>query len=296
MSVLAIVRYAKKGAIFELLINMAKLPKILFIPIVLIFTFLILVAAHKKDVAGKSIKTIVIDAGHGGHDPGCKGGSEFEKIVTLKVALALGKYLEDSLKDVKIIYTRKTDKFIELSERSNIANKNNADLFLSIHCNANDNTSAKGSETYIMGLHKNEGNLAVSKRENAAIMLEENYKSNTAYGGFDPNSPIGHIIFSMLQNAYLEQSAALAGRIEKEFKDSGKLESRGVKQAGFLVLWKTSMPSLLVEIGFLTNSNDRLELASEIGQKRIAASLYRAIKSRKQELEKVSAEDSAKTN
>lgn len=289
MCVIQLLIYKEKGLIFEKSLRMAKLPKILLIPAFLICTFFMLIAAHKREVAGKSINTIVIDAGHGGHDPGCKGGSEFEKNVTLKVALAVGKMLEDSFKDVKIIYTRKTDKFIELSERSNIANKNSADLFVSIHCNANDNTSASGSETYIMGLHKSEGNLEVSKRENAAILLEKDYKNNTAYGGFDPNSPIGHIIFSMLQNAYLEQSASLAEIIEKEFKDSGSLKSRGVKQAGFLVLWRTSMPSVLVEIGFLTNASDRKALTGADGQKTIASSIFRAIKSRKEIIEKAAA-------
>ncbi len=263
---------------------MAKLPKILFLPLLIVSTGLLFMAASRKQVAGNKIETIIIDAGHGGHDPGCHGGTAREKDITLKVALKLGKIIQDSLKDVKVIYTRKTDKFIPLSERSNIANKNNADLFVSIHCNANNNTSAKGTETFIMGLHKTEGNLSVSKRENASILLEENYQDNKAYGGFDPNSPIGHIIFSMLQNAYLDQSANLAGKIEKEFKDSGKLNSRGVKQAGFLVLWKTAMPSVLVETGFLTNARDRKELTSKKGQQRIALSIFRAIQKRRKEI------------
>jgi len=243
-------------------------------------------AASKKEVAGNKIETIVIDAGHGGHDPGTHGGKTNEKDVALKIALKLGKIISDSLPDIKLIYTRKTDKFIPLSERSNIANKNNADLFISIHCNANNNTAAKGTETFIMGLHKTQGNLVVSKRENAAILLEEDYKDNKAYGGFDPNSPIGHIIFSMLQNAYLDQSAMLAGKIESEFKDSGKMNSRGVKQAGFLVLWKTTMPSVLVETGFLTNARDRSILVSSKGQEKIAQSVFRAVKKRHSELAK----------
>jgi len=261
--------------------------------VLILCTSLLFIAATHKEVAGNEINTIVIDAGHGGHDPGTHGGKTNEKDVALKIALKLGKIISDSLPDIKLIYTRKTDKFIALSERSNIANKNNADLFISIHCNANNNTSAKGTETFIMGLHKTDGNLAVSKRENAAILLEEDYKDNKAYGGFDPNSPIGHIIFSMLQNAYLDQSAMLAGKIESEFVDSGKMNSRGVKQAGFLVLWKTTMPSVLVETGFLTNARDRLILVSSNGQQKIAQSIYRAVKNRLTELDKEKAKKEA---
>lgn len=272
---------------------MAKLLKYLFLPAVVAALIFIISGAKRKTVAGNKIETIVIDAGHGGQDPGTHGGSTLEKNIALKIALKLGKIIKDSLPEVKIIYTRKTDKFIPLSERSNIANKNNADLFISIHCNANNNTNAKGTETFIMGLHKTEGNLAVSKRENAAILLEEDYKDNKAYGGFDPNSPIGHIIFSMLQNAYLEQSASLASKIEKEFKDSTSMNSRGVKQAGFLVLWKTTMPSVLVETGFLTNPRDRKLLNSDSGQNRIALSVFRAVQKRRNEVEKENAKQEA---
>ncbi len=220
---------------------------------------------------------VVIDAGHGGHDPGCHGGHSKEKEVTLSVALKLGKMIEDSLKDVKVVYTRKTDKFIELSERSNIANKNNADLFISIHCNANDNLEAKGTETFLMGLHKSESNLQVSKRENNVITLEKDYKNNKAYEGFDPNSPVGHIIFSLMQNAYITQSAKFAGFVENEFSKNTGLKSRGVKQAGFLVLWKTSMPGVLIETGFLTNENDRKVLAKDSGQTIMAQSIFNAL-------------------
>lgn len=221
---------------------------------------------------------VVIDAGHGGHDPGCHGGNSREKEVTLAIALKLGKFIEDSLKDVKVIYTRKTDKFIELSERSNIANKNSADLFISIHCNANDNKEANGTETFLMGLHKSESNLQVSKRENSVITLEKDYQSNQAYEGFDPNSPVGHIIFNLLQNAYIYQSAKFASFVEGEFKKNTPLKSRGVKQAGFLVLWKTSMPGVLVETGFLTNEMDRKTLAKDSGQAIIAKSIFQALK------------------
>lgn len=221
---------------------------------------------------------IVIDAGHGGHDPGCNGGSSKEKEVTLSIALKLGKLIEDSLKDVKVIYTRKSDKFIELSERSNIANKNSADLFISIHCNANDNKEANGTETYLMGLHKMEGNLEVSKRENNVILLEKDYKTNKSYEGYDPNSPAAHIIFSLMQNAYRAQSIKFASLVESEFKTKSKLKSRGVKEAGFLVLWRTAMPGVLIETGFLSSEQDRKILAKDSGQVVMANAIFEAVK------------------
>lgn len=243
-------------------------------------------AAKKPAMTGSQLKKIVIDAGHGGKDPGCNGASVFEKNVTLSIALKLGKFLEDSLKDVKVIYTRKTDHFIELWERPNLANKENADLFISIHCNANNNTAAAGSETYFMGLHKSEGNLDVAKRENAAIQFEESYETNERYGGFDPNSPESHIIFSLVQNAFMHQSLKFSQLIENHTNKISKIKSRGVKQAGFLVLWQTAMPSVLVETGFLTNGNDRAYLSTENGQTTIARGIYRAVASYKKELEK----------
>lgn len=233
------------------------------------------------------IKTIVIDPGHGGLDPGCNGANEiWEKAVTLSVALKLGKYLEDSLKDVQVLYTRKTDKFVELWERPNLANKNKADLFISIHCNSNTNVTAAGSETYFMGLHKTQGNLDVAKRENASIKYEANYQSNEKYGGFDPNSPEGHIIFTLVQNAFIQQSLRFSTLVENHTTKVSKIKSRGVKQAGFLVLWQTAMPSVLVETGFLTNATDRSFLKTDEGQKSIAKGIFLAVKAYKREVEK----------
>lgn len=238
-------------------------------------------------VPGKQVKTIVIDPGHGGLDPGCNGANEiWEKAVTLAVSLKLGKMIEDSLQDVHVVFTRKTDKFVELWERPHMANKIKADLFISIHCNSNVNTSAAGSETYFMGLHKSQGNLDVAKRENSAIKFESNYKTNERYGGFDPNSPEGHIIFSLVQNAFLQQSLKFSTLVESNTQKISKIKSRGVKQAGFLVLWQTAMPSVLVEIGFLTNTADRGFLKTEDGQKTIAKGIFRAVKQYKKELEK----------
>jgi N-acetylmuramoyl-L-alanine amidase len=237
---------------------------------------------------GKQVKTIVIDPGHGGLDPGCNGANEiWEKAVTLAVSMKLGKMIEDSMQDVQVIYTRKTDKFVELWERPNMANKIKADLFISIHCNSNVNTTAAGSETYFMGLHKSQGNLDVAKRENAAIKFESNYKTNERYGGFDPNSPEGHIIFSLVQNAFLQQSLKFSTLVEAHTQRISRIKSRGVKQAGFLVLWQTAMPSVLVEIGFLTNTSDRGVLKTDDGQRTIAKGIFRAIRQYKKEVEKI---------
>lgn len=244
---------------------------------------------------GEKLRTIVIDAGHGGQDPGCNGAGEInEKTVTLAIALKLGKLIQDSMKDVKVVYTRKTDDFIELWERPNLANKENADLFISIHCNANNNTAAAGSETYFMGLHKTAGNLEVSKRENAVITYEEDYETNERYGGFDPNSPESHIIFTMLQNAFMQQSLKFSQLVEDHTSRVSKIKSRGVKQAGFLVLWQTSMPSVLIETGFLTNTADRAVLKTEAGQKAIAKGIYQAIKTYGKDLEKLAADKQEK--
>lgn len=251
--------------------------KKLFGIILLIFSLIHLGFLEKKYAIQEGTKTIVIDAGHGGKDPGAMYGGKKEKDVALAIALKVGKLIEDSIPNVKILYTRKSDIFVELWERTNIANKAKADLFLSIHCNAADNTSAEGTETFVMGLHKNESNLEVAKRENASILLEENYQKNENYGGFDPNSPVGHIIFSMFQNAFLNRSLDLASKVENEFRTNTQLKSRGVKQAGFLVLWKSSMPSVLIEIGFLSNQKDREYMTSGDGQENISHSIFKAV-------------------
>lgn len=232
------------------------------------------------------VKTIVIDAGHGGHDPGALGNGAREKDVALQIALKLGKIMGDSLKDVRLVYTRKSDHFVELWERASIANKNNADLFISIHCNANASEHAHGSETYVMGLHKSDGNLDVSKRENSAILMEENYRENEQYMGYDPNSPETHIILSLFQSAFREQSLQLANKVQQHIQKNNILKNRGVKEAGFLVLWKTSMPSVLIETGFITNQSDKDYLNSDAGQAKMARSIFRAVKEYKHNYEK----------
>lgn len=230
------------------------------------------------------VKTVVIDAGHGGHDVGCLGSHSKEKDVTLALALKTGKLLEEKYPDVKVIYTRTTDVFISLIERANIANKAKADLFISFHCNANKNKAAYGAETYAMGLHVTEANLNVAKRENEVILLEENYEKN--YDGFDPSSTEAYIIFSLYQNVNIDKSLYLASKVQEQFTTSLKRYNRGVKQAGFIVLYKTNMPSILIESGFLTNLEEEKFLTSEEGQDNIAKSVYLAFKAYKEDLEK----------
>jgi len=229
------------------------------------------------------LKTVVIDAGHGGHDIGCSGSANNEKTVALKLALKLGEMIFINYTAVTEIYTRKTDVFVELYERAAIANRNNADLFICIHCNANPNSSPYGTETYVMGLHKTEANLNVAKRENDVILMEDNY--NQHYDGFNPNDPASHIIFSLNQHAFMDQSILFASSVEKYLKSHAKRSSRGVKQAGFLVLWKTAMPSVLIETGFLTNSSEEKFLASESGQTTIAESIFYAFRDYKNDME-----------
>ncbi|MFN0048013.1 MAG: N-acetylmuramoyl-L-alanine amidase [Cytophagales bacterium] len=229
------------------------------------------------------VKKIVIDAGHGGKDIGCHGKKSKEAHIALAVALKVGEKIKEQMSDVKIIYTRDTDVFIELQERAAIANRNNADLFISVHCNSAKAPHIGGSETYTMGLHTSDGNLDVAKRENSVILKEDNYLQN--YSGYDPSSPMAHILLANYQSAYLSQSIKFASYVEENFKDELGRNSRGVKQAGFLVLWKTTMPSSLIEIGYLTNDEDEKFLKDGINQDEVATTIVRAIKKYKSNFE-----------
>jgi len=255
----------------------------LLILVVLLFTSFDTDDQSKKSATPYILKTVVIDAGHGGYDHGCSGSSNKEKTVALNLALKLGALIEKNYPDVKVVYTRKTDVFVELYERAEIANRNNADLFICIHCNANPSSSPFGTETYVMGLHKTEANLNVAKRENDVILMEDDYSQH--YDGFDPNNPASHIIFSLNQHAFMEQSILFASSVEKYFKTNSNRSSRGVKQAGFLVLWKTAMPSVLIETGFLTNSSEEKFLGSDAGQNSIAESIFYAFRDYKNDME-----------
>ena len=231
---------------------------------------------------GERIQTVVIDAGHGGRDPGALGKVSKEKDLNLAVALKLGNYIKENMPDVKVVYTRDSDKFVELSERAAIANRNNADVFISIHCNSTEGTTtAHGAETFVMGESKNEANLRIAMKENAAILLEDN---TDAYNNFDPNSTEAYILFSLSQSLYQSQSLNLADKVQKQFASKGR-HDRGVQQAGFLVLWKTSMPSILVELGFINNVQEEQFLNSARGQNQMALALYRAFEEYKREFE-----------
>lgn len=227
------------------------------------------------------LRTIVIDAGHGGKDRGCNGKKAYEADVALKLALDLGRRIEDSMPGVRVIYTRKTNVFVELIERAQIANRHNADLFVSIHLNSGP-SAARGTEIWTMGPAKSDANLAVAKRENAVVLQEADYKKN--YGGFDPHSPQSHILFSLYQSAYIENSLRFAERADRRLKAVGR-PVRGVKQAGFLVLWKTAMPAVLIEAGFLTNAQDERYLNDSAGQAYTAGAIFRAFQDYKKALE-----------
>lgn len=231
------------------------------------------------------ISTVVIDAGHGGHDPGTHGKRYKEKDIALSIALKVGKYIDQNVPGVKVIYTRDDDNYVALDKRADIANKNQADLFISIHVNSIPNNTTYGTETWVMGLHRSESNLEVAKRENSVILLDENYKER--YEGFDPNSPESYILFSLTQDAYYESSLKMAEKVEKQFKTRVGRNSRGVKQAGFVVLYKTAMPSVLVETGFITNRAEEDYLGSERGQDLIASGIYRAFKEYKFDVESI---------
>ena len=257
-----------------------------FILLFFLITISILGSSQPLNLLKSSIKVVVIDAGHGGKDPGCHGHSKInEKDVALDIALKVGKIIEENLPDVRVIYTRKDDRFIELWQRAAIANRNKADLFISVHCNAHTSTSLNGAESYVMGIHKTNGNLAVSRRENESLQLEANYQESGHYSDFDPDSPEAQIILSLYQNSFLEHSIELASTLQDKVKAKGSLRDLGVNQAGFVVLWKTTMPSVLVETGFLTNAKDEAYLTSEKGKNESARNIFEAVRDFKVKLE-----------
>ena len=218
---------------------------------------------------------VVIDAGHGGHDSGAVGKTAKEKNINLKVALKLGKLIEGKCNGVKVIYTRKTDVFVNLNRRAEIANEAKADLFISVHTNAlANNHTARGASTWTLGLARSSANLDVAKRENAVILYEDDYK--TRYAGFDPNSSESYIIFEFMQDQFMSQSVHFASMIQQQFKSNSKRVDSGVHQAGFLVLRATSMPSVLVELGFISTPAEEKYLASEEGSSSMANSIFNA--------------------
>lgn len=244
----------------------------------ILLSFLAATPAKAKDFV------VVIDAGHGGHDPGAVGRISKEKNINLKVALKLGKQIETNCPDVKVVYTRKRDVFIPLDRRAEIANNAKADLFISIHTNAlAKNRTIKGASTWTLGLAKSDANLEVAKRENSVILYENDYK--TRYAGFNPNSAESYIIFEFMQDKYMSQSVHLASLVQKQFRNSCKRVDRGVHQAGFLVLKASAMPSILVELGFISTPDEERYLVSENGSSTLANGIYRAFMAYKREQE-----------
>jgi N-acetylmuramoyl-L-alanine amidase len=247
--------------------------KILLVILILISTAML---QGKDSKTNNPKKIVVIDAGHGGEDTGAVGLKSKEKDIALAISLKVGEYIEQNMPHVQVIYTRKTDVFIPLKDRAMIANNNNADLFISIHANSNPNKSPSGTETFAMGLHKSQSNLDVAKKENSVIVFEEDY--SVKYEGFDPNSSESYIIFSLMQSTYLEKSLEVASFVQDEFRERANRKDRGVKQAGFLVLWQASMPSILIETGFISNPHEEEYLISAEGQSYLASAIYRAVK------------------
>jgi N-acetylmuramoyl-L-alanine amidase len=266
-----------KSKIFKLPEQVERL-RYIFTTALFLLVFLLSAGAQYQ------IHRVVIDAGHGGKDPGAIGKNSREKDIALAIALKTGEYIKKYLPDVDVIYTRKTDVFVELYRRAKIANDNKANLFISIHCNASKSTAASGTETYVMGLHKSTAQLEVAKLENAAILNEENFSD--MYEGFDPNQDEDYITLTMFQDAFLEQSTMLADEIQRQFRERVNRKDRGVFQAGFLVLYKTTMPGVLVETGFISNANDERFLMSDEGQVYIASAIFRAFKFYKEEMER----------
>lgn len=258
----------------------------IFFPIVILFLFQNIVVSQEDTVKKYKIHTVVIDPGHGGKDPGAIGSTIKEKDIVLAISMKLGGYLQEHFPELNVIYTRSTDVFIPLHERAEIANKANADLFISIHANSNPNYRAYGTETYVMGLHKTDENLEVAMKENSVITYEEDYQ--VRYEGFNPDDVESYIMISLMQDTYLDQSLSAAALIQDQFRDRAVRKDRGVKQAGFLVLWQTSMPSILIETGFLSNPTEEKYLSSSTGQDHLASAIFRAFRDYKEDIESIS--------
>lgn len=232
----------------------------------------------------KGIRTVVIDAGHGGKDPGAIGKHGKEKDIALAIALKLGKYIEENIPEVKVIYTRKTDVYPELWKRAEIANNAEADLFISIHVNAHDKTDIHGALTLVLGQHRADENFEVAVRENSVILLEDDYE--TTYEGFDPKSTESYIMFSLMQKTYFKQSIQFGDFVQDQFRERARRKDLGVREQGLLVLAQTSMPGVLVETGFISNPEEENYLLSEYGQEIIASAIYRGFKEYKEEIDR----------
>ena len=241
---------------------------------VLILVIVAMCGLYPVSIVAQQKFTVVLDAGHGGKDPGAIGKKIKEKDINLEIVLKLGNLIKKNHPDVKVVYTRSKDVFVELSERAKIANRNKANLFISVHTNAAQSKTAKGTETYALGLAKTEENLEVAKRENSVILLEDDY--STKYEGFDPTSAESYIMFDFMQSMYLEQSINLASSVQEQFRTKAKRSDRGVRQGAFWVLRATSMPSILIEVGYISNAEEENYLALSSSRQKLAESIYEA--------------------
>ena len=248
---------------------------------------MIVVFPSQAQNANNGIKKIVIDPGHGGKDPGNLGTGRYketEKHIALDISLLFGKYVKESFPEIEVIYTRKTnEEYPTLIQRTELANREKADLFISIHCDAFSNPNAYGTGVYVMGMSKLKANMDIAMKENAVIYLEDDYKQN--YEGFDPNSPESYIVFSLTQNTFLGQSLQIAEEVEQQFETRANRKSRGVKQAPFYVISRANMPSILIETGFLTNPKEEDFLHSKKGKDYLASAIFRAFRSYKQSID-----------
>ncbi|RIA09762.1 N-acetylmuramoyl-L-alanine amidase [Flavobacteriaceae bacterium MAR_2010_72] len=261
--------------------------------ITILIVFFSISLTFASPLSGRKDKfVVVLDAGHGGSDPGNVGNGYKEKDIALEIVLEIGKKLEKN-PNIKVVYTRKTDVFVDLFVRGKIANEADADLFVSVHCNSH-HSQAHGTETFVLGVHRNQTNFEVAKKENAVIFLEDDYEKN--YGGFDPNSPEAIIGILLGQEEYLDQSILLASKIQHNFTENLKRVNRGVKQAGFIVLHQTVMPSVLVEVGFLTYKPEGSYLNSRKGQSDMSESIYQAILDYKKAVDLYIGEDLVNVN
>ena len=256
-----------------MIINLMSVSANIFKFFKILLCFFIITSSNSQSIDNQEKFIVVIDAGHGGKDPGNTGNGYLEKRIALNISLQLGKTLK-KVNDIEVIYTRTSDKFVNLFERANIANKSNANLFISIHCDSH-NSQAYGAGTFVLGLHANARNFEVAKKENSVIFYEEDYINQ--YDGFDPNNPESLIGLTLMQEEYLDQSIVAASYIQNSFVQNLKRKNRNVKQAGFIVLKYTYMPSVLIETGFLTNKNEGKYLNSLNGQKEMSNAISKAI-------------------
>ncbi len=247
------------------------------------FFFLMLIFFPLFLVAGKKEMVVIIDPGHGGRDNGATYKNICEKDIVLNIGLKLGQYINEYLPDVKVIYTRDNDSFVPLHMRASLANQSKADLFISLHANYYGIPSITGTETFILGLHRSQENLAVAKKENSVILFEDDYSEH--YEGFDPNLSESYIMFELIQDEFMEQSASFANQVQSQFRERTGRKDRGVKQAGFLVLRQTGMPGVLIEAGFLSNPAEAQYLNSDKGQSYIASAIFRAFRNYKKMIE-----------